>query len=182
MSQHVLPHLLSPAVRQPSAALYLCRACCCLPLLILFITRSRSQPAQREGGLVIVHPSAAPLLYTPLRLCLPTSPAGPRSWEAEIWLLSTVWVLLTVFIHLNEAGCPFYFYFFIVINISKFWIVSVPVENRDVPAKHLRGEKSHVRAHTKKQKHSVSHERAPHILPISIFHPEISKPKIKINK
>lgn len=144
MSQHVLPHLLSLAVRQPSAAalfLYLCRACCCLPLLILFITRSRSQPTQREGGLVIVHPSADPLLYTLLRLSLPTSPAGPRSWEAEICLLSsTVWIKSWYYClyqgQMNEAGD----WFFLLISslFSKLWIVSGFVKNRDVPAKHLR--------------------------------------------
>ena len=43
MSQHVLPHLLSPAVLHPSVAplLYLYQACCCLPPLILFIIESR---------------------------------------------------------------------------------------------------------------------------------------------
>lgn len=51
MSQHVLPHLLSPAVLHPSAAplLYLYQACCCLPPLILFIIGSQPIPPRREG-------------------------------------------------------------------------------------------------------------------------------------
>lgn len=66
MSQHVLPHVLSPAVLHPPAAplLYLYQACCCLPLLILFIIRSLPLPPlpHSEGDIVPVHPH--PHLYS----------------------------------------------------------------------------------------------------------------------
>lgn len=108
MSQHVLPHLLSPAVLHPSAAplLYLYQACCCLPPLILFIIRSQTLPPLpwREGEWYLcIPPSPLPSPFSSIAsLSLPTSQQHPachleqnrclsavyRERERDVWGLS----------------------------------------------------------------------------------------------
>lgn len=91
MSQHVLPHLLSPAVLHPSVAplLYLYQACCCLPPLILFIIRSsQTTPQQR--------PSATrrwrlePTLTDPTGVCVTAATEVVTVKRTFQWVMSNI--------------------------------------------------------------------------------------------